>query len=139
MPGEPLLRVPVVALAFVPGLETVETFQTALAVDPKAKCWAIVANADADAVRSAWQDSPESSLLIVRWGTEQPLSLAAEMLQSLPPGPVALLLANLPPQRRFFSSKRYAQESIQRLGECRPDLQVHVHSADWIKRPPRIR
>jgi hypothetical protein len=129
----------VIGLAFRSGLESVETFQTALALDPNARCWAIVPNGDVEAVRGAWQDSAESALLIIRSPSESALGVAAELLQDLPAGPAALLLANLPPQTGLFSSKRYAPEAIQRLHESRPDLQVHVHSADWLRRPPRIR
>lgn len=139
MTGERLLRVPVIGLAFRAGLEAVETYQTALALDPGAKCWAVVANGEIASIRTAWQDAPDSALLIIRSPADAALDLACDLLKDLPSGPSALLLANLPPQRALFPSKKYAPEAIRRLEQSHPDLQVHLHSADWLRRPPRIR
>ncbi|MCW5936688.1 MAG: hypothetical protein KIT11_05220 [Fimbriimonadaceae bacterium] len=138
-PDDRLLRVPVVALGFRPGLEMVETFQTALALDPKAKCWAIVSNGDAQVVRDAWQADPDSTLVIIRAERDAALGVACELLETLAPGPAALLLANLPAHRSLLPSRKYAPESIRRLEESHPDLQVHLHCAEWLRRPPRVR
>lgn len=134
-----LLQIPVIGLAFRPGLEAVETFQTALSLDARAMCWAIVSDGDAQAVRSAWQDRPDSCLLIAHADIDAALGIACELLATLPPGPAALLLANLPAQRSLFPSKKYVPEAIRRLEESHSDLQVHLHSAEWTRRPPRIR
>lgn len=139
MPDEGLLRVPVIGLSFRPGLESVETFRTALALDPDAKCWAVVGNGEVGAIRNAWQDAPDSALLIVRSPADAALGLACELLRGLPSGPAALLVANLPPQRALFPSKKHAPEAIRQLLEAHSDLQVHLHTAEWLRRPPRIR
>lgn len=134
-----LLRVPVIGLAFGPGLEAAETFQTALSLDPNAQCWAIVSDGDARAVRNEWPDGPDATLVIVHAEKDSALGVACELVESLPSGPVALLLADLPIQRARFASRKHTGDVIRRLEESHPDLQVHLHNAAWLRRPPRIR
>lgn len=139
MAAHSLLHVPVVGLAFQPGPEAVETLQTARALDPSARCWAVVTEPEVPAVRSEWSDCDEAALLIVRAKTEDAVTVACDLLTLVPPVPTALLLANFPPQRGLFKSRRFGEEVIHRLQLCHADLQVHVYSADWRRRPPRLR
>lgn len=140
-PVERLLDVSVVAIAFRSGLEAAETFQTALALDTKAKCLALVSSAEAERIRASWPDEPERALLIFRTETDEGAKLACELIERLPDGPVAVLLANLPAPRGFLavSRKKSDAELIRRLESAHPDVQVHLHSAEWLRRPPRIR
>lgn len=137
-PSSQLLDVSVVGLAFRSGLDTIETFQTALNLHPNAKCWAVVTNEEAEKVRENWADLDHSALLIVRAAVEESADLAWEMLNRLPEGPVAVLLANLPTKRRWLPH-RGAAKLVRHLESAHEDVQVHLHRAEWLQRPPRLR
>lgn len=134
-----LLNVSVVGLAFRAGLEAAETFQTALNLDPKARCWAIVSADEAPLVRAGWEGGGLSSLLIIQSSAEHSAELAWEMLHALPEGPVAVLLANLPVKSRGFLPNRRAAKLVRYLESAHHDLQIHLHRAEWLRRPPRLR
>lgn len=133
-----LLHVPVIGLTFRPGPEAVETMQTARALDPGARSWAVVTESEVQAVRSGWRDDETAALLIVHATPDQAVDVACELLSLIPPGPTALLLANFPPQLGFFKSRRHSDEVLRRLQGAHADIQVHVYSTDWNRRPPRL-
>jgi hypothetical protein len=139
MANQSLLHVPVIGLVFKPGPEAVETMQTARTLDPRARIWAVVTDVDVPSVRSEWRDCDDAALLIVHAPSEQAVDAACELLALVPSGPAALLLANFPPQRGFFKSRRFNEDVVRRLQTGHADLQVHVYSPDWIRRPPRLR
>ncbi|HMS57110.1 MAG TPA: hypothetical protein PKA27_17090 [Fimbriimonadaceae bacterium] len=138
-PGDPSLKVPVIGVAFRPGAEAINTFRVAHHLDSTARFWAIVSCGDAPAIRDAWEDELDGPLLIVRTDREPPLSIACELLESLEPGPAALLLANLPTKRSLVSSKKFLGDVVRQLEESHFDLQVHLYHPEWLTRLPRIR
>jgi hypothetical protein len=135
------LRVNVVAIAFRAGLEALETFQTALSLDPGAACWALMSEPDALKLRSQWEERPSSAILIARESPDEVLDVACHLLALRPEGPIAVLLANFPPRKGILpvSSHKAEAETIRRLESAHPEVQVHIHRPDWLRRPPRIR
>lgn len=137
----PRLSVAVSAMAFDASPATLLTFDTALALSPTATCVAIVDSADAPAIRSAWRDRPESTLLLLHGRPAQHAELAAEVVASMPQGPLALLLAGAPKGsgvkgRLALNALSYAARQLEAV---RTDLQVLPLSSAWAHRLPRIR
>jgi hypothetical protein len=134
------LRVSVVGLAFRAGLEAAETFGTARLLDPEARCVAVVPPSERLALQALWPAQAASALLLIIVEPDEALVAACDVLGSLPPGPVAVLLANPPmPTGALPQNRRLTTEVVRRLERCRPDVQVHLYSEDWLRRPPRVR
>ena len=140
-PTQQSLHVQIVGLAFRPGYETKSTFEAAVALDPCALCAAIVPGEVAPQIKSCWQDSPERRLLIAGADPREAAGVAIDLLNTLPPGPLAILLANTPETKGFLSllPTKAASELINGLLKLRPDVQVVPYSPSWPNRLPRIR
>lgn len=135
------LHVQVLALAFKPDREMEQTFRVARSLEPGALCCAIVGKEAAEQVRSSWVDSVEGRLLLIHCRPGSSLATALEVINTVPSGPLAVLLAGPPSDSSLKSlfSRKSATELRSRIESARSDIQVHVYESSWIQRQPRIR
>ena len=141
IPAQRMLHVQIVALAFRPGHEANRTYETALALDPTALCVAIVARDHAPTIKADWHDEPNRRLIIASATSQEAPEVATDLINTLPPGPLAVLLANAPEAKglRSLIPSKAGAVLVERLLKLRTDIQVVPYSPSWPHRLPRIR